>query len=652
MGFGPSDRVRLSILGRLQVTDATGREISAVVTQPKRLALLSYLALTGRDLYRQRDTVVALFWPDFDQIRARAALRQALSWLRRELGAGVLTSRGEEEIGIAADAIICDAVEFDNAIAAGDAGLAMDLYGGELLEGVFVSGAAPEFEQWLDDERRRLRLLATRAAVALAEDAAASQWPTTAVDWMRRAAGLSPNDEGIQRRLLQFLADAGDRAGAVEAFEAFRVRLAEEYGTEPAPETAALIASVRRGNWMPHATADVASAGLADPVVESRSVAIPTQRPRRRSRARALAVVAFLSLGAGAAAFVAWRTREANSQLLLASTVSRPPGNVARKATTNIAAYNHLLKSDYYQAGRTAEGLRLALREANQAIELDPLYGDAHAVRAAVYQGYAWYGMMRADEALLKSEASARRALALDSASALGHAILGANLSFLRHRWDQGEREFRRAVAIDSLNAQIHNFYAIHLRALGRFNEALREMRIAQNLDQMYRHYYWSAGFIQACAGRDDSAVVEFQRAVDFDSTYSRARIGLAQALFRLGRFDYGLHELRRTFEIAGDKEKAAVVAAARGAAGYANARRRLGEIDLARLRGREPDPVTAIDFASAFIATGEIDSAITALERALSVQDPRLQYVICPDYGEVRDDPRVRDILRRMNLR
>ena len=60
-------RVSLIILGRLQVTDAAGREISAVVTQPKRLALLAYLALAGRDQYRQRDTVVALFWPEFDQ---------------------------------------------------------------------------------------------------------------------------------------------------------------------------------------------------------------------------------------------------------------------------------------------------------------------------------------------------------------------------------------------------------------------------------------------------------------------------------------------------------------------------------------------------------------------------------------------------------
>ena len=68
-----------------------------------------------------------------------------MSWLRRELGAGVLSSRGEEEIGISADALVCDAVEFDDAMAAGEAERATALYRGELLEGVFVSGAAPEF---------------------------------------------------------------------------------------------------------------------------------------------------------------------------------------------------------------------------------------------------------------------------------------------------------------------------------------------------------------------------------------------------------------------------------------------------------------------------------------------------------------------------
>ena len=241
---GPNGRVRLRVLGPLDVRDPVGREVRSVLAQSKRLALLSYLALTGRDRFRRRDTTVGLFWPDGDQGAARASLRQALSWLRHELGSAALTHRGEEEIGVAADHLWCDAVAFDEAIGSQDPEQALALYSGDLLEGVFVAGAAPELECWLDDERRRRRQQATRAANALAERDAAAGRLTSAVEWARRAARLSPGDEASHRRLIQLLAATGDRAGALESYAALRARLAEDYGAEPSVETVRLISEI------------------------------------------------------------------------------------------------------------------------------------------------------------------------------------------------------------------------------------------------------------------------------------------------------------------------------------------------------------------------------------------------------------------------
>lgn len=245
MPFGQNGRVALRILGPLEVQDASGREIRSVLSQPKRLALLSYLALTGRDQYRQRDTVVALFWPEFDQPRARGALRQALSWLRHELGSGVLTTRGEEEIGVAASGLWCDAVAFDEATAAGDHERALGLYRGHLLEGVFVTGADPELERWLDAEQTRRHQQATRAAISLAEREGAAGRMAAGVDWANRAAFLSPDNEDVHRRRLRLLAASGDRAGALAAHAAFAERLFADYGTQPSAETARVVAEVQ-----------------------------------------------------------------------------------------------------------------------------------------------------------------------------------------------------------------------------------------------------------------------------------------------------------------------------------------------------------------------------------------------------------------------
>ena len=105
--------IALRTLGALDLSASDGRDVRAVLRQPKRCALLVYLALAGPERFRRRDTVVALFWPESDEQHARGALRQALTFLRRELGDGIVATRGEEEIGLAPGAVSIDVREFE-----------------------------------------------------------------------------------------------------------------------------------------------------------------------------------------------------------------------------------------------------------------------------------------------------------------------------------------------------------------------------------------------------------------------------------------------------------------------------------------------------------------------------------------------------------
>src|SRR5204863_3170276 len=100
--------IRLRTLGAVDLKDSEGRELRPLLTQPKRLALLTYLALAGSSGFRRRDTVVALFWPELDEEHARGSLR----FLRRSLGEGIIVSRGEEEIGVDRGVLRCDATAF------------------------------------------------------------------------------------------------------------------------------------------------------------------------------------------------------------------------------------------------------------------------------------------------------------------------------------------------------------------------------------------------------------------------------------------------------------------------------------------------------------------------------------------------------------
>ncbi len=148
--------VELRTLGSLQLKDGGGRPLLPTLSQPKRIALLAYLALaTPRGVHR-RDKLLALFWPELDERHARANLRKQLHSLRHALGNNTVRDRAKEEVGLDPDSFWCDVWAFEDALEQGDAAGALELYRGDLLEGFFAS-EAPEFERWLEDKRAQLR---------------------------------------------------------------------------------------------------------------------------------------------------------------------------------------------------------------------------------------------------------------------------------------------------------------------------------------------------------------------------------------------------------------------------------------------------------------------------------------------------------------
>src|SRR5437879_6984562 len=134
--------IELRMLGRLSLTGADGREVRGLLGQPRRLALLAYLAAASPQGFHRRDTLLALFWPELDQEHARAALRQALHVVRDALGGDAVTSRGDEEIGLDFAQVSCDVAAFERALRIGQLEEALDLYGVHCWKG-FSSRTRP-----------------------------------------------------------------------------------------------------------------------------------------------------------------------------------------------------------------------------------------------------------------------------------------------------------------------------------------------------------------------------------------------------------------------------------------------------------------------------------------------------------------------------
>jgi DNA-binding SARP family transcriptional activator/TolB-like protein len=236
--------IRLHLLGAARLESDRGPERHAVLSQPRRVALLAYLALPARQGPERRDTLLGVFWPESDTEHGRGALRNALHFLRKALGPEVIRSLGSEEVQLDLDRLWCDAVEFEQRCDAGDLSGALSLYGGDLLEGFFISGA-PEFEHWLDGKRARLRQRAVAAARALAAEAETAGEPGVAAIRLRRLLELSPTDEAAARCLMRLLTAVGERGDALRVFIDLQARFEDELGLEPAEETRVLAEEIR-----------------------------------------------------------------------------------------------------------------------------------------------------------------------------------------------------------------------------------------------------------------------------------------------------------------------------------------------------------------------------------------------------------------------
>jgi DNA-binding SARP family transcriptional activator/predicted Ser/Thr protein kinase len=237
--------IEFRTLGALDLRSTEGHQLHSLLAQPKRVALLTYLCIANPGGFHRRDSLLGLFWPDADESHARTSLRNALHVLRHSLGDAALISRGDEEIAINSELVWCDAVAFTQKVGSDGVEDAIDLYRGDFLAGFFLDDT-PEFEHWVETERARLRALAARAARVSAERHEKEQHLTDAIGLARRAVQLTDTDERAIRRLIELLARAGDRAGALQAYDSFERRLADQLGAEPSDETRRVIERIRR----------------------------------------------------------------------------------------------------------------------------------------------------------------------------------------------------------------------------------------------------------------------------------------------------------------------------------------------------------------------------------------------------------------------
>ena len=322
-----------------------------------------------------------------------------------------------------------------------------------------------------------------------------------------------------------------------------------------------------------------------------------------------------------------------------------------RRPAENLAARNLYLQGRYHLNQRTDEGLHKAVDFFEKAIVEDAQFALAHSGLADAHSLLSHYGVLEPAKVWTKAASAAASAVMLDGNSAEAHTSLAHVKATQDWDWPGAEREFQLAIGLDAAFATAHHWYAMScLVPLGRLDEALDEMRLAQSLDPVssivardlavvhaYRgdyeaaleqcdhtielnpHFspaYWALGLIQEQRKDLDEAIAAFQRAIDLSPQSPRMHAGLARAQ-----------------ALAGDHTAAASA---------------LKKLDaLAKLRYVSP-----FEFAAVQFALGQTDLAFRGLAEASSHRAfDVLALNFDPRFERFRRDERFHAILRQIGL-
>jgi len=231
--------LRLQTFGGLSLSRGT-ENLTGAVTQRRRLALLALLAVAG-DIGVSRDKLLAYLWPEASAERARHVLNQLLYAQRRQVGDESLFL-GRKTLRLNPAAIQTDVAAFERSLDDGALESGVALYRGPFLDGFFLKDA-PEFERWSETHRARLARRATDAFAELARRAAGRGDQSGSVEWWRRSLELDPFDTQRTLSLVEALAAAGDRAGALLTARRHEELLQRELGVAP---DARFLEAVRR----------------------------------------------------------------------------------------------------------------------------------------------------------------------------------------------------------------------------------------------------------------------------------------------------------------------------------------------------------------------------------------------------------------------
>jgi serine/threonine-protein kinase len=321
---------------------------------------------------------------------------------------------------------------------------------------------------------------------------------------------------------------------------------------------------------------------------------------------------------------------------------------IRREPTANVHAYQLYLQGRFWNTRYTPQSFQRGVEYYQQAIAADPQFALAHSALAQAYAEMAISGIVKEAEPIKRARAAVTRALAIDNSLGDAHAVSGLIKFSQDFDWAAAEQEFKLALELSPGSADVYDHYGWLLGSMCRFDEALRMVRRAHELDPLVHRTDVASMLLRA--GQFAAALDAAKQAVDFDPDDARAYAVLGWAHLKLGEAAEGIALLEQA--VAKAPENMMFLAQLGEALALAGETARARDIlrqleDLSHERHMSP-----YHFAYVHTGLGELDRAMDWLERAYvdrggSIYGVKGSFLFTP----LREHPRFVALLTKMNL-
>lgn len=318
------------------------------------------------------------------------------------------------------------------------------------------------------------------------------------------------------------------------------------------------------------------------------------------------------------------------------------------KGSVDPDAYNDYLKGQFYWNKLTRSDLATSLHYFELSAEKDPAYAPAYAGISKVWIGRMQMGFSTYDGGIVKAKKAVKKAFELDSSLAEVHWAYG-EIAWADWNWNDLLPEFKRSITINPNNPTNCIYYSHYLYVFGYTDEGLIYMKKANDLDPFNPLIKAVSGMNTMYSKKYDQIITSLEENLRTAPDDPVTLTTLRSAYHMKGRYSDAYKIWIRSFETNGDPEAREALKAGYEEGGYRMALQKVAELFIERSKTRN---IRSWLVGTIYTRAGMKNEALYWLEKAYQEHDLDMPYIkVDPIFDYMRDEPRFKDLLARMNL-